>query len=89
MKLTSKYITIKQVASYLQVTKQTVSNWINKGKLKANRLPSGRIRILLSDFLAFLIENNLHIDKEFFGLKVTKIVVIDDEESVIEFLRNL
>ena len=83
-----KYVTVKEIAEYLQVTKQTISNWINSGKLKADRLPSGRIRVLLSDFLSFLIKNNLHVDKKFFGLKVTKVVVIDDDESVLQVLKT-
>jgi len=83
-----KYVTIKEIAEYLQVTKQTISNWINSGKIKADRLPSGRIRVLLSDFLSFLIENKLHVDKGFFGLNVSKIVIIDDDESVLQALRT-
>ena len=63
---TKKYITVNQVAEYLEVSKQAVNKWINNGELKVYRLPSGRIKILRSDFLSYLEENDLYVDHDFF-----------------------
>lgn len=38
-------MTVKQAAQWLQVNEETVWRWIRKGKMKAVRLPSGRLRI--------------------------------------------
>ncbi len=33
-----KYLTVKEVADHLQVSRQAVYNWINEGRLKAVRV---------------------------------------------------
>ena len=83
----SRYITVNQVAEYLEVSKQAVNKWIKEGYLKVYRLPSGRIKILRSDFLAYLKENKLFIDKRFFGINRKRIVLLDDNEGIARFLR--
>jgi putative resolvase len=40
-----RLLTVKQAAQWLQVNEETVWRWIRKGKMKAVRLPSGRLRI--------------------------------------------
>ena len=44
-KAMQKRIKIKDVASYCMVSKTTVRRWIESGKLRAIRLPSGHYRI--------------------------------------------
>jgi excisionase family DNA binding protein len=78
----SKFLSVKQVAEYLEVSKQAVDKWINAGELKVYRLPSGRIKILRSDFLNYIKTHNLYLDKEFFNIESRKIVVIDDDETI-------
>ena len=78
----SKFLSVKQVAEYLEVSKQAVDKWINAGEFKVFRLPSGRIKILRSDFLDYIKTNELYLDKEFFNIGSNKIVVIDDNESI-------
>jgi len=79
-----KYITVNQIADYLEVSKQAVNKWINNGDLKVYRLPSGRIKILKSDFLFYLEQNGLYIDREYFSNGEKTIVVIDDDEQIFE-----
>ena len=82
MEKKSKFLSVKQVADYLEVSKQAVDKWIHAGDLKVYRLPSGRIKILRSDFLDYIKTHNLYLDKDFFDLESRKIVVIDDDESI-------
>jgi excisionase family DNA binding protein len=49
-----KRIKIKDVASYCMVSKTTVRRWIESGKLRAIRLPSGHYRINKVDYRRFL-----------------------------------
>jgi excisionase family DNA binding protein len=49
-----KRIKIKDVASYCMVSKTTVRRWIENGKLRAIRLPSGHYRINRVDYRCFL-----------------------------------
>jgi excisionase family DNA binding protein len=49
-----KRIKIKDVASYCMVSKTTVRRWIESGKLRAIRLPSGHYRINRVDYRCFL-----------------------------------
>ncbi len=51
MKNKKKYLTVNQGAEYLEVSKQAVNKWINDRELRVYRLPSGRIKILRTDFL--------------------------------------
>lgn len=85
---TKKYITVNQIAEYLEVSKQAVNKWINNGELKVYRLPSGRIKILLSDFLLYLQENDLYVDSEYFNNGVKKIIVIDDNEQIFDLFKT-
>jgi len=88
MKKQSIYITVQQVAEYLEVSKQAVNKWINDGNFKAYRLPSGRIKILRSDFLDYLKSNKLYIDETFFEVSPKNIVVIDDDEKIQKLFKQ-
>jgi len=45
MKISKKYLTIKEVAKILGVTPLTLRNWDRKGKLKAYRNPINNYRV--------------------------------------------
>ncbi len=47
-------LTVKEVALTLNVQRQTVWNWVKKGKLPAVRLPSGRIRVRKEEIVKLL-----------------------------------
>ena len=40
-----EYISITEAAKMLHVSRETVYDWIRKGKVKPIKLPSGRLRI--------------------------------------------
>ena len=88
MEKRSKYLSVTQVAEYLEVSKQAVNKWINEGILNVDRLPSGRIKILRADFLQYLKDHDLHIDKMYFGIESNKVVIIDDDEKILDLLKK-
>jgi excisionase family DNA binding protein len=40
-------LTIKEASWHFSVHRKTVERWINTGRLKVHRLPSGRARVIL------------------------------------------
>ena len=44
-----KLYKITEVAQYFKVSKQTVHNWIQAGKLKTSATPGGELRVLESE----------------------------------------
>jgi len=53
------YLTTSQIAAACNVTRFTVRNWINDGKLKANKTAGGHRRILESVLLEFARDNDI------------------------------
>ena len=54
-------LTSSDIASYCQVSKSTVLEWIKSGILKAFSLPSGHYRIDRDDFRDFLNRWNIPV----------------------------
>ena len=79
-----KPLTTGEVAKYCHVSSAAVWKWIKQGKLSAYRLPGGRYRIEKAALKGFLREHNMPIAHEFFRKKVKRVLVIDDEPSVVE-----
>ena len=54
MELAMKLLSVAQAAEQLGYSKETLRRWIAEGKLSAKRLPSGRIRIEVSELQSLL-----------------------------------
>ena len=65
-------LTSQDIATYCQVSKGTVLEWIKKGRLKAFSLPSGHYRIDKKDFREFLEKWHMPIKDWLFGDKNEK-----------------
>jgi len=88
MSESDKPYTTGEVASFCDVTINAVKKWIAAGKLSAFRTPGGHYRIEREDFKSFVEKYKLHIkDKLFTGEK--KILIVDDEAHVVEFIRGV
>ncbi len=72
------------VARYCGVSPGAVWKWVKKGRLKAYRLPGGAYRIERGAFKAFLRENDLPVDPTFFARPVKRVLIIDDEPTIVE-----
>jgi excisionase family DNA binding protein len=71
-----------EVARFCGVHFRTVIRWIEKGSLKAHKLPGrGNNRIAEEDFLTFLKDNNLPIPTEFKKNK-ERVLIVDDDHAV-------
>ncbi|MCG8436357.1 MAG: response regulator [Gammaproteobacteria bacterium] len=72
-------LTTGEVAKYCSVNFRTVIRWIERGYLRAHKLPGrGDNRVMLDDFLAFLEEQGLPVPREF-GARNAKVLVVDDD----------
>lgn len=81
-----KPLTTGEVARYCHVTYAGVIKWIKNGKLKAYSTPGGHYRILRDDFKNFLQRYNMPIDDSIFSDHTKKILVVDDEVLIVEFI---
>jgi excisionase family DNA binding protein len=75
------YLTTGEAAHRLGVSINAVKTWIREERLPALRTPGGHFRISERDLVAFqalLAENS----------KVPRILVVDDDEAVLAFLRD-
>ena len=81
-------LTTGQMAEYCQVRPATVFNWIREGKLKAYSTPGGHYRVRMEDFREFLGKYEIPIDEDFFAPPGNRILIVDDEPSVVEFIEE-
>jgi len=72
------------VARYCGVSPGAVWKWVKKGRLKAYRVPGGQYRIERGAFKAFLRENDMQVDPSFFARPVKRVLIIDDEPTIVE-----
>jgi len=88
IRTTISVFTVNQVGELLQVSPQTIVNWIEAGKLEAYKTPGGHRRIKKSDLEAFVKQHDMPV----FGLpsdpdegdkKMKKILVIDDDQVIV------
>ena len=73
-------LTTKDIATYCQVSKSTVLQWIKSGRLKAFGLPSGHYRIDKKDFRDFVERWDMPIKQWLFKDVVEK-EISDSKES--------
>ncbi len=85
--INNKPYTTGDIASFCHVTINAVKKWIAAGKIEAFRTPGGHYRVNRDEFISFLDKYKLDIKDEIFPKK-TKILIVDDEPVVIEFIRG-
>jgi excisionase family DNA binding protein len=81
--------TVNQVSELLQVSPQTIVNWIEAGKLEAYKTPGGHRRIKKDDLEAFVKQHGMPVfgpppGAEEEAKKMKKILVIDDDQVIVE-----
>jgi len=82
-------LTVYQVSRRLQVSPQTIVNWIDSGKLKAYRTAGGHRRIKRSDLDEFVSRHHMPIfgestGSEEEGRRMKRILVVDDDQVIVE-----
>ncbi len=84
----NKKLSTGEVARLCSATTASVNNWIKSNKIRAYNTPGGQYRILIEDLIQFIIENNMPIPEELKELIKRKILIIDDDNSNINILRD-
>ena len=79
-------LSTREIADYCGVSMVAVWKWIRSGKLQAFRLPSRHYRVERPVFRAFLKAHQMPVDPSFFGALRRRVLVIDDEPSVVEIV---
>lgn len=87
MNESKKPYTTGEVAAFCHVTINAVKKWIASGKLVAFRTPGGHFRVNRGDFMYFLEKFKLEVKEEMFPER-KKILIIDDEREVVEFIKG-
>lgn len=77
-----------EIAQMLGIAVASVAKWIDQGKLSAGRTPGGHRRVPVDELIKFLNLHRLPIPPELMS-GPTKILVVDDDTAVREWLVSL
>ncbi|MCP4649794.1 MAG: response regulator [PVC group bacterium] len=80
------HYTTTEVSKLLGVTTATVNSWINQGALPSFKTPGGHNRIRQDHLLGFLTNNNIPIPPELGINSSPKVLIVDDDEDVRDFV---
>ncbi len=84
----SRVFTTFQAADYCQVSPFTIRNWVESGRLPAYKTPGGHRRILRQDMDEFLRRHGMPRTEEP-GPSASRVLVVDDDETVTEFVGRM
>lgn len=81
-----KTFTTFNISKMLDVSRVTVTNWINEKKLKAYTTPGGHHRVEFTDLLIFLKKYKMPIPQELESSNRNKILIIDDDLNILKII---
>lgn len=84
---TKQSFSTSEVAKYCHVTADTIRKWAEAGRIRVFKTPGGHRRIRREDLLRFLRENNIPVHEEL-GDTGVRILIVDDEKSVVAIIRR-
>lgn len=85
-----RVLTTGEAAKYCGVNFRTIIRWIERGRLKAYKLPGrGDHRIRAPDFVAFLQENDFPVPEEFAEQARSVLIIEDNAEMASAIARVL
>jgi hypothetical protein len=86
------WIQPSEAALYFNVATSVIRQWINGGKLRVARLPTGHLRILARDVVKTLIEQGKPVPPELDCLASKHVLIVDPDrklaQSVAAILRD-
>jgi excisionase family DNA binding protein len=77
---------VGDAARHCRVSRFTVLKWVRDGKLKSYTTPGGHHRIERDDLLDFLKKFGLPVPPALQGNRPPRVLIVDDEPSVTDFL---
>ena len=77
----------KDLCEMFNVTRETISNWVQEGKVKACKTAGGHLRFEKNRINDFAAECKLKIKKH--GPRRFRVLIVDDQESLLKVLRNM
>jgi len=84
---TKQSFSTSEVARYCHVTADTIRKWSEAGRIQVFKTPGGHRRIRREDLVRFLRDNSIPIHEDLDNSGV-KVLVVDDEKSVISVVRR-
>jgi two-component system response regulator VicR len=82
-------LTTGEIAKYCDVNFRTVIRWIEKGHIKAFKLPGrGNNRVMVNDFIDFLKKHDIPIPQEFQEF-TRRILIVDDDKAMANSIRRI
>lgn len=84
----NKVLTTGDIAKYCQVNFRTVIRWIDRGLLKAHKLPGrGDNRVKVEDFIVFLQTNDMPIPDELV-VENRRVLIVEDDAVVAKVIEK-
>ena len=81
-------LTTGEAAKYCGVNFRTVIRWIERGRLKAYKLPGrGDHRIQTQDFVSFLRDNQMPVPPELMGAN-NRVLIIEDQPEMASAIKR-
>ena len=87
--MNSKKYTTFEIGDICGVAVSTITDWIESGKIKAYKTLGGHRRVAEEDLVCFLKQNNFPIPEEISPDRAKKILVIDDEEFMLDYIQKM
>lgn len=85
----NKTLTTGDIAKYCQVNFRTVIRWIERGLLKAHKLPGrGDNRVKPEDFVAFLQANDMPVPDELAVIS-KRILIVEDDPVIAKLIEKV
>lgn len=77
----------KDLCEMFNVTRETISNWVQEGKIKSARTAGGHLRFEKNNIDKFAAECKLKIKKH--GPRRFRVLIVDDQESLLRVLKGM
>ena len=84
-----KFLKTNDAASYLGVSRSSLTNWAKQGLINGGLTPGGHYRFTISELDRFATERGLNISKKMVQDRdATRLLVIDDDPAFREFVKD-
>jgi excisionase family DNA binding protein len=86
--MTSKFLKTNEAAKFLGVSRSSLTNWVKQGLLDGGVTPGGHYRFTTDELIYFADRRGLSLPDSVDEHKAVRILVIEDDESFREFLKD-